>query len=231
MEQYLQQASTYAADIDWLFWLITVIVGFWFFLAQGVLLGFLIKYRRKPGQKAGYLEGKTKEEKKWITIPHFLIILCDVVLVVGAIKVWNNIKIYQPEPDLTIRVEPRQWAWIFHHPGPDRILDTEDDIRTTDELRIQNGLIHKYELSSADVLHSFSVPVFRLKQDAVPGRTITGWFQPTKTGEFDIQCAEMCGIGHGLMGAKLFIEDEQSHVAWMKSMTPPKGKGELLATK
>lgn len=231
MEQFLQQASSYAADIDVLFWIITWIVGFWFFVAQGVLFGFLIKYRRKPGQKAGYVEGKSKEEKKWITIPHFLIILCDIVLLAGAVKVWNHVKIHQPEPDLTIRVEARQWAWIFHHPGPDGKLDTEDDIRTTDELRIQNGLVHKWELSSADVLHCFSIPVFRLKQDAVPGRTISGWFKPTKTGEFDIQCAEMCGIGHGLMGAKLFVEDQHGHAAWMESMTSQAQDHELLAAK
>ena len=67
-----------------------------------------------------------------------------------------------------------------------------------------------------DYLHNFSVPVFRLKQDAIPGRVITGWFEPTKTGEYSIQCAEICGVGHGLMGARIFIEDAEQHAAWMQ---------------
>ena len=65
------------------------------------------------------------------------------------------------------------------------------------------------------MLHNFSVPVFRLKQDSIPGRVITGWFEPTKTGEWDVQCAEICGIGHGLMGARVIIETPEAHAAWM----------------
>ena len=64
-------------------------------------------------------------------------------------------------------------------------------------------------------MHSFSVPAFRLKQDAVPGRIITGWFEATETGEYDIQCAEICGVGHGVMGAKIIIETPSEHEAWM----------------
>ncbi len=228
MDHFLEQASTYAGSIDWLFWLITAIVGFWFIIAEIVFFGFIIKYRRKEGQKAGYVTGTKKSEKKWITIPHILIICCDVVLVVGAIKVWNQVKLDLPEADQTVRVISRQWAWIFEHPGPDGKLDTEDDIRTTEELHLQKGVTYHYELTSKDVLHSFSVPVFRLKQDAVPGRTIKGWFQPTKTGKFDIQCTEMCGIGHGLMPARLYIHDEESHLAWMNSHKT--ANGELLAS-
>jgi len=77
-----------------------------------------------------------------------------------------------------------------------------------------------FELSSRDVLHSFSVPVFRLKQDAVPGRVITGWFEPTKTGTYDIQCAEICGIGHALMPARIVIESAADHAAWMAGTAP-----------
>ncbi len=70
------------------------------------------------------------------------------------------------------------------------------------------------------MLHSFSVPVFRLKQDAIPGRIITGWFTPTQTGEWDIQCAELCGVGHALMGARIHIETPQQHAAWMAEQSP-----------
>jgi cytochrome c oxidase subunit 2 len=71
-------------------------------------------------------------------------------------------------------------------------------------------------LESKDVIHSFFVPVFRLKQDAIPGRTINGWFKPTKTGTYDILCAEICGIGHGLMGGRIVIESPEQHAAWVQ---------------
>ena len=102
-------------------------------------------------------------------------------------------------------------------PGPDGELDTADDIRTVDDLHIEVGKTYHFELQSTDVMHSFSVPVFRLKQDAVPGRTINGWFKATKTGEFDIQCAEMCGIGHGIMAGRIHIESAEDHQKWMAS--------------
>ena len=69
------------------------------------------------------------------------------------------------------------------------------------------------------------MPVFRLKQDAIPGRVITGWFQATKTGQFEIQCAEMCGIGHGLMPGMVHVESPEDHAAWMAENS----KGALLA--
>ena len=70
------------------------------------------------------------------------------------------------------------------------------------------------------MLHNFSVPVFRLKQDSIPGRVITGWFEPTQTGVHDIQCAEICGIGHGLMPARIHIESQTQHAAWVQSNSP-----------
>ena len=82
------------------------------------------------------------------------------------------------------------------------------------------GTLYHYKLESKDVVHSFSVPVFRLKQDAIPGRIITGWFEPTQTGSYDIQCAEICGIGHGLMAARVIIETEKQHAAWMAERSP-----------
>ena len=210
-----EDASTYASDIDGLFWLITGIVGFWFILAEVALFYLIFRFRRKDGVKAQYIAGETKKEKNWITYPHIAVILCDVVLVIGAVMVWNKVKIFQPEPDYTIRAISQQWAWTFVHPGPDGALDTEDDIAVVDELHVKKDAIYHFLLESKDVVHSFSVPVFRLKQDAVPGRTITGWFQPTRTGTFDIQCAEICGIGHGLMVASLIIESEEDHQSWM----------------
>lgn len=210
--------STYGGDIDFLFDLITYIVGFWFILAEGVLIYFILRYLRKDGVKAQYITGEKHEELKWIEVPHILIILCDVVLIAGTMMVWYKVKQDLPKPDATIKVIAQQWAWTFVQPGPDGQLDTADDITTIDELHIKNNTTYHFKLTSKDVLHSFSIPVFRLKQDAIPGREITGWFKASSKDAksvHDIQCAEICGYGHGLMPAKLFIESEEVHAQWM----------------
>jgi cytochrome c oxidase subunit 2 len=116
-----------------------------------------------------------------------------------------------------VRIIGQQWAWTFVHPGPDKKLDTSDDLTLIDELHVQADTVYYFELTSKDVIHSFSVPVFRLKQDAVPGRVITGWFKPILTGQFDIQCAEMCGLGHGLMVARIMIESQDEHEKWLSA--------------
>ena len=124
-----------------------------------------------------------------------------------------------PPAEETIAVVGQQWAWTFTHPGEDNKLGTADDIKTVNQLRIKVNRTYHFKLTAKDVIHSFSVPVFRLKQDAIPGREITGWFKAEKTGEFDIQCAEMCGIGHGMMAAKLIVESPEAHAHWLKTQS------------
>lgn len=216
----IQEASSYAGSIDGLILLIFVLVGFWFLLAEFFLFGLVFRFRARDGRTAQYLTGKEKHIKRWITIPHALVLLCDVVIVVASIKVWYEVKMDLPDADYEVRVIGQQWAWTFQQPGADGELDTPDDIVTVDELHVEEGKTYHFKLESKDVLHSFSVPVFRLKQDAVPGRTITGWFRPTKAGTFDIQCAEICGIGHGVMAARIFVEDAEAHAAWVTEHTP-----------
>jgi len=209
--------STYAGDIDFLIILVTVLTGFWFFLAEGMFFWLIWKFRAKPGQKTQYLTGDEEHVKRWITWPHGLILVCDVFIIIFAVRVWYDVKQRLPEADSTIRVIGQQWAWTFQHPGADNELDTPDDIYTVDDLYVEVDRTYHYLLESRDVLHSFSVPVFRLKQDAIPGRAITGWFRPTETGDHDLQCAEICGIGHGVMAARIHIQDSQQHAAWIAS--------------
>ncbi len=216
MELIITRASSFAADIDMVIVLIAVLAGFWFVLAEAVLFYFIFKYRHREGAKAQYITGTKKEERKWLHWPHNLIIVCDLVIIFFAIRVWYDIKQDLPPPEEIVQVIGRQWSWQFVHPGLDKQLGTEDDVATVDELRVKVGVTYHFKLESRDVLHSFSVPVFRLKQDAVPGRVITGWFKPTRVGAYDIQCAEMCGMGHGLMHARLVVEDEKSHNAWLQ---------------
>ena len=126
----LIQASTYAADIDNVITLIAVLTGFWFFAAEFVFFWLLWKFRAKPGEKSQYLVGKEKHVKRWITIPHALVLVCDVFIIIGAVRVWYNVKQHLPDPDSTIRITGQQWAWTFQHHGADNELDTADDIFT-----------------------------------------------------------------------------------------------------
>ncbi len=215
IEYFVPAASSYAGDIDNLFTLVFVLVGFWFVLCEGVFFGMIFRFRKRAGVGSEYITGDEKSQHRWILLPHLLVLVFDIFIVVGAIIVWNNIKQNLPPAEATVRVIGQQWAWTFVHPGPDGKQGTADDIAKVNELHVQVGTLYHYQLESKDVLHSFSVPVFRLKQDAIPGRVITGWFEPSQTGEWDIQCAEICGIGHGLMGARIHIETPSQHAAWM----------------
>ena len=217
----IEQASTYAGDVDFLIFLVLVIVGVWFLAAEGIFLYFILRFRAKPGQKADYITGKEKHQKRWITIPHIAVLVFDLAIIAVSFKVWHDIKLDLPEnPEAEIRITGQQWAWTFQHPGADGELDTDDDIYKVDELHVENNKVYHFKLEATDVLHSFSVPVWRIKQDAIPGRSITGWFQPTKTGRFDVQCAEICGFGHGVMAAKVLVESPEEHAAWVVANTP-----------
>jgi cytochrome c oxidase subunit 2 len=220
MTPYMIQASSYASSIDGLILLVGVLVGFWFIAAEGMFFWLIWKFRAKPGEKSQYLTGKEKHVKRWITIPHALVLVCDVFIIIGSVQVWYNVKQHLPEADSTIRITGQQWAWTFQHPGPDNELDTDDDIYSVDELHVEVEKTYHFRLEAKDVLHNFSIPVFRLKQDAIPGRIITGWFEPIVTGEFDIQCAEICGIGHALMPARIHIESSGQHAAWVEENSP-----------
>src|SRR5262245_9670030 len=197
IERWVPVASSYGADIDFVFDLIFwIVIAVWFMLAQGAFLWLIWAgmQRKRAGQGAQYVTGELASEKRWVTYPHYAIMACDIVIVVVAVRVWYNVKQDMPPTQETVRIVAQQWAWSFVHAGADGRLDTADDIKTVDDLHLEVGKTYRYELASRDVLHSLSIPVFRLKQDAIPGRVISGWFQPTKTGKWDLQCAEICGI-------------------------------------
>ena len=220
IESMVPAASTYAWEIDYLFTLVFVLVGFWFLACEGMFFWLIWRFRAKDGERAQHITGDEKHLHRWISIPHMLVLVCDIFILGAAVKVWYDIKQDLPPAEKVVRVVGQQWTWTFVHPGPDGALDTADDIYKVNELHLQKDVLYHYKLEATDVLHDFSVPVFRLKQDAIPGRVITGWFEPTLEGEFDIQCAEICGIGHGLMAARVFVTGADEHAAWMDSETP-----------
>ena len=217
----LPQLSSFSGDIDAVIATITLLVGFWFILTEAVFFYFILKYRKQNAPKASYITGDEPELHKGISRPHAAVLVFDVLIVVAGVRVWLDVKqTLPPEPAPHIRVVAQQWAWSFVHPGPDGQLDTADDIKTVDDLHIQANQKYIWELESRDVLHSFSIPAMRLKQDAVPGRVIKGWFDANATGTYEIQCAEICGIGHGLMPGKVHVQDAATHTAWMQANSP-----------
>ena len=167
LEYFVKNASSYGGEIDWLFDLITYMVGFWFLLTFGVLVYLLLKFRYREGVAAKYVTGERHHEKQWIHWPHNAIIVFDVVLIAGAILVWVQIKQTMPPKDDAIRVIGQQWSWAFTHSGPDGKLDTEDDIKTVNDLHVEVNKVYHFELQSRDVLHNFAVPAFH-ENNVVP---------------------------------------------------------------
>ena len=220
IEQLVPEASTFAGQIDGVVNVVTILVGFWFIVSLGAFFFLLWKYRYQEGVPTQYVDGTNPKHKRFISIPHNLILLCDVVIVVFAIRTWVNVKQTLPPPDEHVRVISQQWAWSFQYPGPDGKFDTGDDVKVVDELHVMKNKVTQWELMSRDVLHSFSIPVFRLKQDAIPGRVVKGWFEATQTGTYDLQCTELCGVGHGLMFAKVVVETPAQHAEWLAAHAP-----------
>lgn len=216
----LPSLSTFSGDIDGLINLVSWTVWIWFAATLGMFFWLMWRFRARDGVKSQYVTGKEPHLKRWINIPHALVLVCDIFIIIAAVRVWVEVKQTLPPADETVRVVGQQWAWTFQHPGADGALDTADDIWTSDTLHVEKGKTVHFLLNSKDVLHSFFVPVFRLKQDVIPGREITGWFKATAAGQYDILCAEICGIGHGIMGGRIQIESAEEHAAWVAANTP-----------
>ena len=208
IESLVPAGSSYAWEIDYIFTGMFVVVGFWFLACEGIFFWLIWKFRAKDGRKAEHITGDEKHLKRWITIPHMLVLICDIFILGAAVKVWYDIKQYLPEPQETVRIIGQQWTWTFVRPGPDRTLDTKDDIYKVNELHLEKGVVYHYKLEAVDVLHDFSVPVFRLKQDAIPGQNVDIWFTVNRAGDFALTCAELCGWGHFKMRGRVTATDD-----------------------
>lgn len=213
------QVSTYAADVDHMFDLILWITLIVFVLVEGCLVYFLWKYRHKPGRKAIYYHGNNKLEITWTTIPALILVF----LAVFSNKIWSEIKdpAQFPKGAPVIRIQPRQFEWDITYPGPDKQFDTPDDINTINQLYLAVGQPVQIKLQGQDVIHSFFVPEFRIKQDAVPGMPTAVWFNPTHGGDYEIACAELCGLGHYRMKGFVHIVSPDSLARWEASQAPP----------
>lgn len=206
-----ENISTYGGDIDYLFYVIFWITTIVFVAVQAVLIYFLFKYRRQPGRKATYTHGNNLLEIGWTIAPSLILVF----LAVMSRATWDEIKAEMPPVDVAVRVTASQFNWDFLYPGPDGEFETEDDETIRNELNVPVNKVVKLEMFSEDVIHSFFVPVLRFKQDMMPGRQIDGWFEATKTGEFEIPCAELCGFGHSGMLGYLKVHSAEDYAAWV----------------
>jgi cytochrome c oxidase subunit 2 len=197
-----EQASTVAGEVDALYiflWTLTIVMSLLITLG---LIYFVLKYRRRaPDEIPRPVEGSMKLEMIWIIIP-FLVVM--VIFVWGA-KVYFSMT-RQPSEALEIYVIGKQWMWKFQHP---------DGQREINELHVPIGRNVRLTMGTEDVIHSFFVPDFRVKQDVVPGRYTKLWFRPTKPGRYRLFCAEYCGTQHSGMIGWVVVLEPKDYQAWL----------------
>ena len=203
--------SSFSADIDWLFRLILWITGVIFIIVEGILVFFLIRYRHREGRRAHYTHGNNRLEVIWTIVPA---VIC-VVLALLSRRLWADIKQRMPEDAMQVEVTAEQFAWNIRYPGPDGKLGTPDDIVTLNQFHFPVGKKVVVSLHSKDVIHSFFLPEFRVKQDAVPGMTTKVWFDASRVGQWEITCAELCGLGHYRMKGFLTADSPEDFEKWL----------------
>jgi cytochrome c oxidase subunit II len=207
-----ENVSTYGGQIDQLFYAIYYITTATFFAVQITLLVFLFLYRDRPGRRATYTHGNTTLEIIWTAIPAVIL----AVLALVSRSTWAEVKATQPPSDYEIRISGKQFNWEIAYPGADGKLGTEDDVKMDNDFHVPVNKVVRVQLQAQDVIHSFFVPQFRLKQDAVPGRSIPVWFKATKPGKYEVPCAELCGFGHSGMRGFVYVDTPEQYDAWAR---------------
>ena len=210
-------ASTFAGDIDRIYYAILIITAIAFVVVEAGLIWFLIKYRARPGRVAHYTHGSLKAEIIWTAIPAVTVVAIGIV----SGRLWSQIKGHDSVPAnaLQFAIHAKQFEWSVRYAGPDGQLETGDDFTIRNQLHVPVNQPVAVTLDSEDVIHSFNVHAFRVKQDAVPGMKIRVWFTPTQPGEYELACAELCGLGHYKMRAVVTVHTEESYRQWLSSRT------------
>ncbi|MFQ5688917.1 MAG: cytochrome c oxidase subunit II [Gemmatimonadota bacterium] len=210
--------STQGIDIDRLFFIILVITGIAFVLVEVGIVWFSIRYRRREGHRALYTHGSQRLELIWTAVPALVLVFLGIY----SGRIWAGIRgnASFPEDALTIGVKAKQFEWNVTYPGADGELGTDDDFHLRNQFHIPAGEPVIVQLESEDVIHSFFIPDLRVKQDAVPGMKIRIWFQALRPGEMEIGCAELCGLGHYRMRARVVIHEAGEYEAWTAQRAP-----------
>jgi len=206
-----EQASTYAHEIDAIFHLIMWITGVIFVIVEVLLLYFLWKYRHREGRKAHYTHGNNRLEVIWTIVPA---LIC-VMLALLSRRIWTEIKERMPTDAVQVQITGEQFAWNFRYPGADGEFATPDDVLTLNQFHFPVGKPVVATLMSKDVIHSFFLPEFRVKQDAVPGMKTRIWFEANRVGNWEIACAELCGLGHYRMKGFVTVDTPENFQKWL----------------
>ena len=229
------QASAHAAEIDQMtvlvHWLMAVL-----FVGWGLFFVFVIvRFRRGANPRASYTGAKGKISKG---LEVAIAVIEVVLLVFYAIPAWAKrvTRLPSESESVVVRIVGEQFAWNIHYPGPDgrfgrtdirRVTadnplgldrtdpNAKDDITTINQLFLPENRPAIVQLSSKDVIHSFGLIEMRVKQDAIPGMTMPVWFIPTRRGEYEIACSQLCGLGHFRMRGFVTIQSEAEFRKWL----------------
>jgi cytochrome c oxidase subunit 2 len=196
--------STLAPTVDNLFYFVTWVSTILFAGVIIAMIYFAIRYRRRSAE---YVPVPVEESKvleiSWIVIPTILVLITFNWGFKGYMKLAVS-----PPDSYQITVRAKQWLWEFEYPN---------GLVTTNELHVPVGRPVRLHMSSEDVLHSLFIPVFRVKQDVLPNRYTSLWFEATTEGEYDVFCTEYCGTSHSGMLAKVVVESQEAFQTWLES--------------
>ncbi len=228
-------ASIHGADYDSEFMITLAITGFMFVVVQ-VGIGFLaLKFSEQSGKR--HHPQSRLFENRFAVIAGMIILVVDISLLVLGESSFSKARAASSENADIVEATGEQFAWNFRYPGPDGVfgrtdpllvnlqsnnlgLDMDDpaaadDIVRLNQMHVPSDRPIRVKIRAKDVLHSFGLPNFRVKQDAVPGMVIEVGFQPTRTGEFEIVCSQLCGLGHYRMRAFLTVESQEDFDRWL----------------
>jgi len=223
------EASAQAIPIDWMWNLQVIAMSFLFALIVVPMFYSLVVFRRKKGDTsdAEHMEDNTTLEITWTILPLFA------VLAFAYLGAGNLSDTLRADPDaMVVKVTGIQWSWKFEYPpDPDTGI-----VVASDELHLPVGKQILLQMTSTDVIHSFWVPEFRVKQDLVPGRITELRITPTLEGDYKVRCAELCGTSHAYMEKPVVISSQGDFDAWMteqiaiakEAAATPEGSGQLL---
>lgn len=196
------QASTIAPKLDALVLFEVGVIAFFTVMIGLTVLGFCIRYRQGNSVDRAHPPTHSQSmEVIWIVIP----LILSVVMYAWSTRLFFE-QYAAPAGAAQIDVVGKQWMWYLQHP---------EGRSETNELHVPVGRPVKLNMTSQDVLHSFYIPAFRMKQDVLPGRYTSFWFEPTKVGVYDLFCAEYCGTNHSIMVGKVYVMEPEAYEAWL----------------
>ena len=200
-----EQASSEAEEIDFVFWFTTAICIGVFAVVAGISIYAGVKFRARPDDDSDGppVHGHTGLEIAWTAVPFVLV---TAIAIVSTIALARNDRL--PDDHLRVRVTAQQFTWSFEYPQ-------YGDLGST-TLRLPVGRAVHLTMEARDVIHSFYVPEFRQKRDVVPGEVTNLIITPTKTGNYMIQCAELCGLGHAAMLQRVQVMEQAAFTRWVE---------------